>query len=909
MARIYQDPWVIVKVGETGETLQESIAHAATRHPTTGEIFTGRIHLESAEKAGLLSPGAKQLSPEEFEKLQGFTTNTGRFVTRKEAITLAKEADQVPQDFTFLEARDIDPETPIKRKTRSVSRITATRVETGPTYRQVDDRIRELEKTAAPTVQYVAMKKNNVLTSFDSAKSRKANDFFRNLTDDQKDEFRQALLDLGLPLDDVDNVEASIYLRNVRQSPFAKKRKEQRLKALGGVDDAPIEPADEALSRYANSVIDFSSTALYTANLNRAFQNAYQEVIDPKTGSIMNIRDLPGDAIPLRAEALAVRHQIDHISRIPTEWEMADARFWEGWAHKIYNKSWYRQHVGKALDKQLSKLLDNISLSKGIRSLRGLTAVAKLGLWAPAQMIVQSTAMLNASAHLFKYGGINDIAGGADDFITAAIGGGLLERVTGLKASPKAKELWDAMQASGFIADLDFQDLQTMYNGNLRRNSKFRKVVQAGLMPFKAGEAIQRGVIWMTERRRMIRAIQEGTAPFTKFEVDTQEFLDQVSENAYTFALNMQGIDQPRFARDLLAIPLQFKQFLVKQSELMWPGNAKLSRREKFGLMATWGGIFGMGGIPYMMDVMNFSDYAIAWLQNDPTQIGATREAFVGAFTDLGMDFLTTTGVVDETNKQEAAEAKAWLERFQLKGLINATDEDIDIATRAALGMVFNSYWYNSDPIDLAFGASSGIVKQFFRELGALASRTTGGTKDGDLVNLARILMTESDPDIMGSIISMSNEFSGPKNMLRAVDALRTGELRSGGSRKPMIGDPTLKEIILTGIGITPARAIRKREETNINVLTSRLFREWSNQKATEISKMYIDGNVESANALRDEYIRQLAEINPKMVPMFDSKVMTKMLDKVNPPETQMLIRGLNSMLPIDNLLRPALGE
>jgi hypothetical protein len=801
-----------------------------------------------------------------------------------------------------------DPWVIVKVGVDDAGQKTANRIETGPTYKQVNARIKGLEQTADDTVHYVAIKKNAVLDSLDVSKTQRSTDFFRNLSDEDQAQFRKALLDLGLPADDVSNVEASIYLRKVRESPFAKVRKEKKLKALGGVEDAPLVPADEALSRYANSVIDFSSTALYTAKLNKAFQQTYRDVIDPKTGEVLPIRSVSGDGLHMRAEALAVRHQIDHISKIPTELELADARMWEGFAHRIYNTGWYNKFVGPAIDKQVSKLLDNFSLTKGGRALRGITAVNKLGLWSTAQFVVQSTSILNVGAHMFKYGGITDIAGGSDDFMAAMMAAGPL-KWAGKNPSNKATELWEEIRNSGFIADLDFQDLQAMYGGGLAKNTVFRKVIRTGLIPFKAGEAIQRGIIWMTERRRLIRAIEDGTSKFTKFEIGSQQFLDQVSENAYRFSLNMSGLDQPRFARGLLSIPLQFKQFMVKQSELMSPLNAKTTKAEKFGMATAWGAAFGMGGIPYMMDALNLTDYAIAWSQNDPTLIGSTKQAFLDAFVGTSMEFLEKTGVVDPTNEKDVAETKAWLERLQLKGLTNATDSDTDIATRAALGMVFNQFWYNTDVVDLAFGASSGLVKQFFSELGSLASAATGGTRDGDLLNLYKILTQEDSPDVMGSLISLTNEMSGPKNILRAVDALTDGELR-GPNRQPMVANPTLKEITLTAIGITPARAVRAREQANVNVVISKIFREWSAEKVETIARLYVDGNTVTANQLLDEYMKQLAEVNTRLMPVFYSKIQNKMFQKIFDKQTMTLIRGLNSvMVPLDRAVAPTIGE
>ncbi len=73
----------------------ERIISSATKNPDTGEVFTGRHHGESMEKSGIEITDDLLKDPMgELDKYNGFLTNRGRFVDRKEALRIAEKADQ-----------------------------------------------------------------------------------------------------------------------------------------------------------------------------------------------------------------------------------------------------------------------------------------------------------------------------------------------------------------------------------------------------------------------------------------------------------------------------------------------------------------------------------------------------------------------------------------------------------------------------------------------------------------------------------------------------------------------------------------------------------------------------------------------------------------------------------------------
>lgn len=74
----------------------ETIVASATKHPETGEVFIGKHHGESMEKAGIPFDDPLLRSPTgAADKVNGFITSTGRFVSRAEALTVAQKAKQI----------------------------------------------------------------------------------------------------------------------------------------------------------------------------------------------------------------------------------------------------------------------------------------------------------------------------------------------------------------------------------------------------------------------------------------------------------------------------------------------------------------------------------------------------------------------------------------------------------------------------------------------------------------------------------------------------------------------------------------------------------------------------------------------------------------------------------------------
>jgi len=88
----------------------ERILSAAFRHPVTGDITTGPTHAHCWHGTENEIDALIATNPEAFWAGEGFLTDTGRFVGREEAQSIAKIVGQVSEEArNGLRAEEMSP--------------------------------------------------------------------------------------------------------------------------------------------------------------------------------------------------------------------------------------------------------------------------------------------------------------------------------------------------------------------------------------------------------------------------------------------------------------------------------------------------------------------------------------------------------------------------------------------------------------------------------------------------------------------------------------------------------------------------------------------------------------------------------------------------------------------------------
>ena len=373
----------------------------------------------------------------------------------------------------------------------------------------------------------------------------------------------------------------------------------------------------------------------------------------------------------------------------------------------IKSKNLINRNLGVALDKAISTTAPT-GVGSMLRGMRKSVAYTKLLSFNTSQIFVQSSqALLTVSARMLSKEGLQHISGGMQD-ASLAIAGNVAKK-TGTRTTKEAEDLISILERSGYIADLNTNDMANLLRGN-------RTLVGNVLSsPFKAGEAINRILAFTVSRREMMTQALNGTLKGidgNKFvgKIDDDEFLRLVTDRAKLTALNMGKAGELEAFSGLGSVIFQFWQVAPKMlGTLTRPG---MSVREKMGMAAGLMGMYGTAGIPFGGDLLNFADFA-GW------ELGGNKpsnRAVATEFVSKGKEYLLSG--LDE-DYVRAGTTRNFMSRLIDKGLLNAlTDGEVDIVNRVSVSLFLSQYSNQASFTDYVPFLS--LVKQVFGREGAV---------------------------------------------------------------------------------------------------------------------------------------------------------------------------------------------
>ncbi|CAN8140323.1 hypothetical protein THIOSC15_2140004 [uncultured Thiomicrorhabdus sp.] len=350
-----------------------------------------------------------------------------------------------------------------------------------------------------------------------------------------------------------------------------------------------------------------------------------------------------------------------------------------------------RTTTGKMMSKQLdsltkvfpaAKAIGRITPSSTAAGAKSLVAKTKLGLWAFAQPFVQGSAALNVVgySHIHAVSGMRDLMAA---FVPDLIGIGRTAKGTALR-----KMISD----SGFVAGLDFVDLQPIGKGSkLLGSHKLKKLANSHMIPYKAGEGFVRGLAWMAEHNKLLSEIKKGKSAFKMADVGSPKYLAAVSNKAEVPALNMSRMNQPLVARGIAGVPGQFQQFVVHQADIML-FSKETTKLQKLGMLGAWSGGAGMAGVPFLHDSLVAAEWAASKM------FGIEAVGFVDS-------------IIDEALNDLDPESQKFWKEFIRNGAISAmTDRKINIANRIGLSRYLTDFINHANPSDLLFGPAYSTI-------------------------------------------------------------------------------------------------------------------------------------------------------------------------------------------------------
>ena len=256
------------------------------------------------------------------------------------------------------------------------------------------------------------------------------------------------------------------------------------------------------------------------------------------------------------------------------------------------------------------------------------------------------------------------------------------------------------MERSGYFDDLTTNDINNFFEhtGN-GFTSPFKALVgqskkffNFGMMPFRAGEALNRGFAFLTVRREFMSLIKkgqllgiDGETVLKQADIDSEEFLRLVVGKAKTLALNMGKAGELPGLSGGFSVLFQFKQVLPKFLNVF--ETSQLRRSEKIGAALSLFTLYGASAVPFMADTFAGADVINRLIDDRPSKrdlfthlAREGSEELAGFMQDLTPEFAVESGMSAE-----------FYNKFFKNGLIAAatkqwTASEWNISNRVALG-------------------------------------------------------------------------------------------------------------------------------------------------------------------------------------------------------------------------------
>jgi len=644
-------------------------------------------------------------------------------------------------------------------------------------------------------------------------------------------------------------------------TPFGEKRV---------VETAPMEPALESIAAHLDWVADYTGNAVHNTQLDDMFKRTFSDVMKDKANVQQPILNHTGRP-ELETEAKLIQEQLRVVSGYKSKYQLKAEAIKEASALRLERS----KHPTVRL---VGKMLDN---GPGIWELanfaKGVTVASKLGLGALGQLPLQFSLIMNsifASAGRLAFQGnvltkqgwvlksaqAKAIALAQVDFMQAVAP----NVIKGLPFNKKGRDAWNFVQRSGMAADVNFEELRKLYQdvNNMRglTGSLIRPPLKAGLYPMKKGEELSRVYALMVAKRNIEKKVKLGlheTLGLNDIKGGgySDKFVEEASKEAQVFALNMSKINQPKFARGLLGVPMMFENFGVQQSRVFF-NKKNMSKAALAGIWLGWAGAFGLRGIPFMWDVLTFGeDIAV--------KVGGPE--YSGVLTEQLPRYAATkiTEKLEDTKLSEIAEkvgldisAKEFWFRYAVQGIDSAlTEGQMSIGTRASISELFSHYTSASPLADLIGGPPGQVMRSLLRDV-------------PETIEDLKIAIEEADgvtsEVAYSSARKLSTEFVGPNSLIRAGEAAGTGELRN---KQGFVeeADPTLLDIMQTAISFTPGDIALEKQVKGHVLKAQKAWAEWMKDKAKRVAKAYVF-TPDTGEILFNKYQKEIAAYNPDLL-------------------------------------------
>jgi hypothetical protein len=537
----------------------------------------------------------------------------------------------------------------------------------------------------------------------------------------------------------------------------------------------------------------------------------------------------------------------------------------------------------------------NPNVNKAVASAKSFGAAVKLGVWNLGQLGIQSTSMLNVIGRYTP-----NVTAKAYADMVAAIGPEILK----IGRTSYGRKLYEAIDQSGFIAGFDYVNLQKMAakgNPTIMGSSRMKKILDTHMIPYQLGEGGVRALAWFAERNKLINDIRAGK--HTKFgtgDIDSFEFLQEVSRGAMVPALNMSRMNQPLIARGILGMPFQFKQFVIQQAEFMLNSKNFNSHWAQAATIGAWAGAFGIQGIPFIFDLLVATEGLIgrgAEFIDENTNIKVNAPEFSGYLRRSGQELIDTLSKpiakeLAQRTGRDYNEIRAFAQRFASSGIGSAISQgEFNIASRASLARVFTEYYGNTTLDDMIGGPGYQTARMLI---------TNNVSNISELLEMWRNNEEFTNDKLMRLIVSGTQGVPGLTNPAQAIEAANTGKWKSPDGRL-ILNEPTLVQDVLIGVGFQPGKRGERFERLEFSQKYKEALGRHLKRRVDKISSLISEGNTETATELFDATVADFSNTDPRVLRQFYPLLNRALIGKNLDEEEKELYYGITDALFINS--------
>lgn len=429
---------------------------------------------------------------------------------------------------------------------------------------------------------------------------------------------------------EMDAAERDADIINVYGGKFRSARAEERIKfGPEGVEAEFISPI-EALGQYFGNI----STRYPISELKLALQDRWMNQAskylgnDIRTENFQAARGIVAEKLDdalVRDKLLIAHDQVSQMMSIMSKEE----RDMSNMANSL------AEYLDRKDKRGLAEGLYRINQSDPIQNIKGAAFNVLLGLFSPAQFLVQAMGS-TVAASISKQHSLKGFERMTKlHFLDLAkdprIVESHLQRIE--KTLPDIREFYEGWKKSGLYDSVVTAqgDYRIAASGIPVTKSMMSRFLEKGRFFFEQGELV-------TSRISFGIAYEEWKAANKGAKFDDMA-LKQVLARTEAFRLNMSQSNRAWFQKGWQSIPFQFQQVATKSIEAML--GTTLSTQDKINLVTGQLMLFGAGGIPYGNLLV---DSALSWAgvepqDLDPMVIVALKQGFTGlALRGFGVD-------------------------------------------------------------------------------------------------------------------------------------------------------------------------------------------------------------------------------------------------------------------------------